>query len=114
MDAEGTCDERDQGGRRRRVVLAPLGWCQAYEVMISQATVTRRSWTPGRARRKPLKPSRREGRMFSVEPVVTAACFFLLQAGRGCQPAPGLPCALLDFGGTRLPHHPGISGRGDA
>jgi hypothetical protein len=30
------------------------------------ATVTRRSWTPGRARTTSLKPSRREGRIVSV------------------------------------------------
>jgi hypothetical protein len=32
-------------------------------------------------------------------PVVTAACFFLLQAGHGLRPAPGIPCALTSFEG---------------
>jgi len=50
VDAVVTSDERHQRGRRRRVVLAPLGWCQVCEVMISLMTVTKRSWTPGRSR----------------------------------------------------------------
>src|SRR5262249_6236651 len=37
------------GGRRRLVVLAPLGWCQVSRET-REATVTKRSWTPGRAR----------------------------------------------------------------
>jgi hypothetical protein len=49
-------------GRRSRVVLAPLGWCQACDgaFRIARATVTKRSWTPGRARisRKPLAQGR--------------------------------------------------------
>src|ERR1700752_4008356 len=36
-----------------------------------RATVTLRSWTPGRARRSQLRPLRREGRVAPVEPVVT-------------------------------------------
>ena len=56
------CDERNQSGRRNRVVLAPLGWRQAGEVMISPATVTNKSRTPGRSRIS-RNPSRRECRM---------------------------------------------------
>jgi len=72
MDAVSCARDLSRGrrscrGRRRRVVLAPLGWCQVGEVMISPATVTIRSRTPGRARRKPLKPSRREGRMIGPD-----------------------------------------------
>ena len=33
--------------------------------------------SPERARRKPLKPLRREGRVHSAEPVVRTACFFI-------------------------------------
>jgi len=49
-------DERYRRGRRRRVVLAPLGWCQVWRAMTCRVTVTKKSWTPGRARTKPLKP----------------------------------------------------------
>ena len=51
--------------------------------------------SPGRARSKPLKPLRREGRISPVSPVVTTlVCFLPCTRGRGCQPASGLPCAL--------------------
>ena len=44
-------------------------------------------------------PLRREGRLFRLEPVVLPRAF-LLHADHGCQPAPGLPCALcFDEGG---------------
>ena len=56
------------------------------------------AWSPGRARSKPLKPLRREGRVSSAEPVVLPRAF-LLHADHGCQPVPGLPCAL-SFRGT--------------
>src|SRR5262249_40245881 len=60
-----------------------------------QATVTKTSWTPGRARRKPLKPLRGEGRDDPVEPVVTMlVCFHLPHARLRVQRAPGFPCAL--------------------
>jgi hypothetical protein len=48
---------------------------------------------PGEITKQPLKPLRREGRVFSAEPVVLPRAF-LLHADRGRQPAPGLPCAL--------------------
>jgi hypothetical protein len=35
------------GERRRRVVLAPLGWCQVCEKMILQATVTNKVMDTG-------------------------------------------------------------------
>jgi hypothetical protein len=56
--------------------------------------------SPGRARRKPLKPLRREGRSVSAEPV--CSCAFLLpdlHARPRVQRAPGLPCALCLFWG---------------
>src|SRR5262245_34190825 len=57
-------------------------------------TVTKRNSSPGRARRKPLKPLRREGRMIPATPVVPAACFFVAR-GPWVRRAPGLPCALV-------------------
>src|SRR5215470_5461515 len=44
---------------------------------ILRATVARKPGSPERARRKPLKPLRREGRVLSAEPVVRTACFFI-------------------------------------
>jgi hypothetical protein len=75
MDAGGIGSTNDVArGRRRRVVLAPLGWCQACEMMILQATVTKRSWTPGRARTTSLTPLRREGRTFRSNLWFTYSC----------------------------------------
>src|SRR5881394_3416524 len=55
--------------------------------------------SPGRARRKPLKPLRGECR---VEPGVTVVtmlvCFFILHARLRAHCAPGIPCALICFG----------------
>jgi hypothetical protein len=53
----------------------------------------KRNSSPGRARRKPLKPLRREGRVSGV-PVVTTVCLLPLHTGRGCPRAPGFSCAL--------------------
>src|SRR6201999_3368209 len=39
-------------------------------------------------------------------PVVTAACFLLLQAGHGCGQHPAFPAPSL-FRGRRMRHHPG-------
>ena len=67
-----------------------------------QATVTKRSWTPGRARSISCKPSRGEGRVAPVEPVVNVLmCFFTLHMRLRVQPAPGLPCALCLAEGRR-------------
>src|SRR5579863_7814925 len=48
--------------------------------------------SPGRARRKPLKPLRREGRATGEPVVTTLVCsfYFACEAHR----APGFPCAL--------------------
>jgi hypothetical protein len=45
----------DLRGWRSCVVLAPLGWCQVRDDAygVARATVTKRSWTPGRAQNKP-------------------------------------------------------------
>ena len=57
-----------------RVVLAPLGWRQVAEQ--SAATVTKRSWTPGRARSKSKTIAQGMPDQFG-EPVVTLACVLL-------------------------------------
>ena len=57
-------------------------------------TVTKRNSSPGRARRKPLKPSRRECRV-SGEPVVTTVCYHHFAHGLRVQRAPGISLRLL-------------------
>ena len=50
-----------------------------------------------------VTPSRREGRIASAEPVCSCAFFSLLLHTRPrVQRAPGLPCALLSWGGMNL------------
>jgi hypothetical protein len=65
------CDGRrwrvDEGayscGRRSRMVLTPRRWCQVGESNFADDG-GKKARSPGRVRRKPLKPSRREGRVF--------------------------------------------------
>ena len=66
------------------------------------------AWSPGRARRKPLKPFAQGGPGYPAGPVV------LLHAGHGYQQIPGLPCALSIGRGTCLPHHSGAMRRENA
>src|SRR5690242_2685206 len=63
-----------------------------------EATEAIKPGTPGRARYKPLKPSRRECRLlrpclWSLPPA------FLVAGGPWVRPAPGIPCALCTFEG---------------
>ncbi len=79
--------------RRNRAVLTPRRWCPAQ---CAQAHCRHGGQQARRTREttyKPFQPSRREGRVFSARPVVTAACFFSA-GGPRARPAPGLPCAL--------------------
>ena len=98
-------------GRRSRVVLTPRRWRQ-----IGGSNSTNdgdnKARSPRRARRKPLKPLRREGRSRSGEPVVTNLRVFYSctqgcgRIGRPVFPAPSSP------GGTRSIHRLGVSRRG--
>jgi len=54
----------------------------------------KRARSPGRARNKLLKPLRREGRMIRHHLWFCRVLPFM-HADRGCELAPGLPCALL-------------------
>jgi len=81
----------------------------ATMLCIAPMTVTKRSWTPGRARRKPLKPLRGECRDAPAEPVVTTLVWFShFHARLRVRLAPGIPCSLLFFGGT-LANDPGAN-----
>jgi hypothetical protein len=74
-------DERCRCGRPSRVVLAPRRWRQVGDDASHHADDGgKRARSPGRARSKPLKPLRREGRTISAEPVVLPRAFF---AARG-------------------------------
>ena len=92
--AEAQCaDERRICGRRSRVVLTPRRWRQVGDDTPYRADEGgKKARSPGRARRKPLKPLRREGRILPVKPVVTNSCAFLLCArGCGCIGHPAFP-----------------------
>ena len=98
-------DERRRSVRQSRVVLAPVAGVKSAEAQHTQPGLLRCQFaddgdktnsSPGRARNKPLKPLRREGRMFSAEPVCSCADLFraFLHMRPRVQRAPGLPCAL--------------------
>src|ERR1700726_661512 len=79
---------------------APNGPTGRVVPLIRGMTVAKRNSSPGRARNKPLKPSRREGRLirhtcddYRVLPTTAR--------GPRVQWAPGLPCALVVFEGQR-------------
>jgi len=54
----------------------------------------KRARSPRRARRKPLKPLRREGRLIRLDLWLLPRAFFVAR-GPWVRRAPGLPCALL-------------------
>jgi hypothetical protein len=95
VDADGAGDEQCCCGRRSRVVLTPRRWRQVCGMAMSALTgLTRRAGdgdkqarSPGRARRKPLKPLRGECRVISGVTVVTnARVYYTPRAAAG---APG-------------------------
>ncbi len=53
-----------RGGRRSRVVLTPRRWRQVSREFFPRSDGDKQARSPGRARRKPLKPLRRECRVF--------------------------------------------------
>jgi hypothetical protein len=101
-------DERCCRGRPNRVVLTPRRWRQALRRHVGPTgrghsifagDGGKRARSPGRARHKPLKPLRRECRVFrgtcGFYPVLST-----LHRGLRVQRAPGVPCAL--YFGRRL------------
>jgi hypothetical protein len=92
---------RGRCGRRSRVVLASVADVKLAEAASSQpgfdgpsirsATVTKRNSSPGRARRKPLKPLRGESRVISGVLVVTTVCLLPMHTGCGCFGHPAFP-----------------------
>jgi hypothetical protein len=77
MDAAARKTKRACSGRRSRVVLTPRRWRQVGDDASHHAgDGDNKARSPGRARRKPLKPLRRESRICSAKPVVTNSCVF--------------------------------------
>jgi hypothetical protein len=73
----------------------------ATMLCIAPMTVTEKSWTPGRARRKPLKPSRRECRRKRRTCGDYARVLFpFAREAMGAICVPGIPCALCLFEGS--------------
>ena len=98
MDAWLCEDDAHRCGRRSRVVLTPRRWCQAGRDASASwlAMVATKPGSPGRARRKPLKPFARgkldrSGRTCGDYARVFF-CFAREAAGAG--QASGFPCAL--------------------
>ena len=65
-----------------------------------KATVTKRSWTPRRARHK--RSNHRAGNVdvSASSAVTTLVCFLHCTRGCGCSETPGIPCALLFEGAS--------------
>jgi hypothetical protein len=87
--------------RRSRVVLAsvadaksaearfcPTGWTLP---LIRETTVTKRNSSPGRARRKPLKPFACGNAGSSGGPVVTTVCYYRCTRAAGATERPAFP-----------------------
>ena len=92
-------------GRRSRVVLTPQGWRQVSHHDV-RGDGDNKARSPGRARRKPLKPSAQGRPASSGEPVVTNSCAcFHRTRGCGCIGHPAFPAPSLllrDTQDTRL------------
>src|SRR6476646_2981635 len=84
------------GGRRSRVVLTPRRLVSSRRKMISAGDGSKRARSPGRARRKPLKPLRGECRVFfrCDRGDYARVVYFLSHARLRVHRAPGIPCAL--------------------
>src|SRR4030081_3522930 len=95
MDAECAADDRRICGRRSRVVLAPRRWRQVGGV-ISAGDGGKQARSPGRARRKPLKPLRAGMPGVSGATVVTnARAFYTTRAAAGALGARHSPRPLF-------------------
>jgi hypothetical protein len=75
-DGRGCVEGRTTSrGRRRRVVLMPRRWHQVGDDALHRAgDGDKKARSPERARKKPLKPSRRECRIVAVPVVTTLMC----------------------------------------
>ena len=79
-------------GRRSRVVLTPRRWRQVGERDFTRGDGDKKARSPGRARNKPLKPSRAGMPGDPGATVVTNACVLLpYTRGCGCNGHPAFP-----------------------
>ena len=86
-------------GRRSRVVLAPDAGAKLAKTLTRLAgDGGKRARSPGRARSKPLKPSRRECRTIAVCPWLLTPVLSCCTGGLGCNARPAFP-APSAFGG---------------
>jgi len=98
--------------RRSRVVLTPRRWRQVGGNALQRACDDashhtgddashrtgdggKKARSPRRARSRPLKPLRREGRTDPPTPVVTSVCFHFLHTDRGCSGHPAFPAPSM-------------------
>src|SRR5712664_1508007 len=87
VDAAARLTSDAASGRRSRVVLTPRRWCQVGGGN-SADDGGKKARSPGRARRKPLKPLRGECRAFSGVTVVTnARVYYTPRAAAGASGA---------------------------
>jgi hypothetical protein len=81
---------------KSRVVLTPRRWCQVCAEAIRAGDGGKKARSPGRARRKTLKPLRRECRLMRCTCGDYARVLFhFAREAAGASCAPGIPCALL-------------------
>ena len=119
---EAGCDGRGGGARRAAPVrtaksCGPGAPTQALKSLVSMSPTTdggNQAWSPGRARRKPLKPVAQGGPGYPAGPVVTAACVFCCTRAMGISRYPAFPAPSRCSGGTCLPHHSGAMRRENA
>src|ERR1700722_9062203 len=88
--------ERVRGGRRNRVALTPRRWRQIGDDCFRNRADDgdKKARSPGRARRKPLKPLRGECRANRRPAVTNSRVFYTTREAAGAHVAPGIPCAL--------------------
>jgi len=96
VDADGAFDEWRRRGRQSRVVLTPRRWRQvSQDVRNPRGDGGKKARSPGRARRKPLKPLRGECRIASAALYARVRFLRSLHARPRMQRASGIPCALV-------------------
>jgi hypothetical protein len=96
-------------GRRSRVVLTPRRWRQVG-AEDGAGDGDKQARSPGRARRKPLKPLRREGRVFR-RTCGSTPVLFCCTGGCGCAKHPAFPAPSLLEGGKFLAYLGRIASR---